>query len=127
MKFFGHVIRADGMDKQLLCSKICGMKSRRRQHTNYTGSLNFYITKKELPKNELIRIAANGGLWSPMSGTDLAHEEEAKSVPCQVAHRLVPIFVSVTLCHTATFKCFKLQPGVSRLVASVCLAYLSPF
>ena len=38
MKFFGHIIRANGMAKQLLCDKICGMKSRGRQHISGTQS-----------------------------------------------------------------------------------------
>ena len=55
MKFFGHIIRTDGTEKQLLCGKICGMKSRAIQRINYTDSLNLYITKKKSPNNELIR------------------------------------------------------------------------
>ena len=66
MKFFGHIIRADGLEKQLLCGKICGTKSRGRQRINYTDSLNWYITKKESPNNELIRRADNREQWRVM-------------------------------------------------------------
>ena len=63
MKFFGDIIRADRMEKQLLCDTICGMKNRERHRINYTDSLNLYITKKESPKNELIRRAGNREKW----------------------------------------------------------------
>ena len=66
MKFFGHIIRADRLEKQLLCGKICGTKSRGRQRINYTDSLNLYITKKESPNNELIRRAGNREEWRAM-------------------------------------------------------------
>ena len=66
MKLFGHIIRADGMEKQLLCGKICGTKSRATQRINYTDSLNLYITKKESPNNELIRTAGNRKEWRAM-------------------------------------------------------------
>ena len=56
------------MEKHLLCGKICGMKSRGRQHINYTGSMNLqlYITKKESLSNELNRRADNREEWSAM-------------------------------------------------------------
>ena len=50
MKFFGHIIRAGGIEKQLLCGKICAMKSRGRHHINYTDILNLSITKKRIPQ-----------------------------------------------------------------------------
>ena len=55
IQFFGHINRADGIEKQILCGKICGTKSRGRQRTKYTDSLNSYVTRKESPINELIR------------------------------------------------------------------------
>lgn len=42
LNFFGHIIRADVLEKQLLCCKICGMESRGRQRTEYTDGLNIY-------------------------------------------------------------------------------------
>ena len=47
LNFFGHINRADGIEKRLLCGKICGTKSRGRQRTKYTDSLNNYVTRKE--------------------------------------------------------------------------------
>ena len=62
LQFFGHVNRADGIEKQILCGKICGTKGRGRQRTKYTDSLNGYATLKESPNNEFIRL--QGGLES---------------------------------------------------------------
>ena len=55
LQFFGHINRADGLKKQILSEKICGTKSRGRQRTKYTDSLNNFVTRKESPNNELIR------------------------------------------------------------------------
>ena len=63
MKFFEHIME---WKKQLLCGKICGMKSRERQRINYTDSLNLYITKKESPNNELIKRTGNREEWRAM-------------------------------------------------------------
>ena len=35
-----------------MSGKICGTKSRGRQHTKYTDSLNKLVTRKESPNNE---------------------------------------------------------------------------
>ena len=35
---FGHVNRADGLEKQILSGKTCGTKSRGRQRTQYTDT-----------------------------------------------------------------------------------------
>ena len=45
----GFMIRADGLEKQVLSGKICGTKSRGRQRTKYTDSLNNFVTRKESP------------------------------------------------------------------------------
>ena len=47
--------RADGPERQILSGKICGTKSRGRQRTKFTDSLNNFVTRKESPNNELIR------------------------------------------------------------------------
>ena len=49
--FFWHLIRADGLEKQILSGKICGTKSEGRQRTKYTDSLNNFVTRKESPNN----------------------------------------------------------------------------
>ena len=55
LQFFGHINRADGLEKEILSGKICETKSRGRQRTKYTDSLNNFVTRKESPNNELIR------------------------------------------------------------------------
>ena len=60
LQFFGHINRADGLEKQILSGKICGTKSRGRQRTKYTDSLNNLVTRKESPNNELIRRGLEG-------------------------------------------------------------------
>ena len=51
LQFFGHIIRADGLEKQILSGEICGTKSKGRQRTEYTDSLNNFVTRKESPNN----------------------------------------------------------------------------
>ena len=63
MKFFGHMIRADRLEKQLLCGKINGMRSRGRQRMKYTDSLNNFATGKQSSINDLIRKADNRDEW----------------------------------------------------------------
>ena len=55
LQFFRHIIRADRLEKQILSGEICGTKSKGRQLTKYTDSLNNFLTRKESPNNELIR------------------------------------------------------------------------
>ena len=54
--------RTDGLEKQILGTKIrCG-KSRGRQYTKYTNSLKNYVTRKlrkESPNNELVSRQEN--------------------------------------------------------------------
>ena len=40
LKFFGHIMRSDGLEKCLMLGKIPGKKSRGRQRTKYTDNLN---------------------------------------------------------------------------------------
>ena len=47
--FFWHLIRADGLEKQILNGKICGTKSIGRLRTKYTDSLNNFKQGKNLP------------------------------------------------------------------------------
>ena len=46
LQFFGRINRADGLEKQILSGKICGTKSRRRQVTKCTDSLDNFVTRK---------------------------------------------------------------------------------
>ena len=66
LEFFGHLNRRDGIEKQLLCGKICGMRSRGRQRTKFTNSLNKYTTWNESPINELIHRTGNREEWKSM-------------------------------------------------------------
>ena len=68
LKSFGHINRANGLEKQMLSGKICGTKSRGSQHTKYTDSLNNFITRKESPNNELIRKTDYIKNWKAMIG-----------------------------------------------------------
>ena len=35
-KYFGHINRAGGLERQILSGEVCGTKSRGRQRTKYT-------------------------------------------------------------------------------------------
>ena len=61
-----YLHRPDGLEKQLLCGKISGVRSIGRQRTKYTESLNRFITQKQLPINELIRRYDNRDEWRAM-------------------------------------------------------------
>ena len=63
---FGHINRADGLAKQILSGNICGTKSRGRQHTKYTDSLNDLVTRKESTNDELIRRTDDREDWKAM-------------------------------------------------------------
>ena len=62
---FVHIHRADGLEKQILNGKICGISSRGRQRTKYTDSLNNLVTK-ESPNNELTRKTDDKEDWKAM-------------------------------------------------------------
>ena len=66
LQFLGHINRADGLEKQILSGKICGIKSRGRQCTKYTDSLSNYVMRKEYPNNELIRGTDEREDWKAM-------------------------------------------------------------
>ena len=66
LQFFWHINRADGLEKQILGGKICGSKSRGRQCTKYTDSLNNLVTRKVSPNNELIRRTDDREDWKAM-------------------------------------------------------------
>ena len=74
--FFEHINRADGLEIQILSGKIFGTKSRGRQRTKYTDSLNNFVTRKEYPNSELIRRTGDRENWMAMSATDLAHDDD---------------------------------------------------
>ena len=83
LQFFGHINRADGLDKQILSGKICDIKSRGRQRTKYTDSLNNFVTRKEYPNNELIRRTDDRDDWRAMIVyvcKDLAHDDDDDTV-----------------------------------------------
>ena len=65
-KFFWHLIRAGGLEKQMLSREICGTKSKGRQRTKYTDSLNNFVTRKKSPNNELIRRTDDSEEWDAM-------------------------------------------------------------
>ena len=66
LHFVGHINLADGLEKQILSGKICGTKSRGRQRTKYTDSLNDFVTRKESPNNELIWRTDDREGWKAM-------------------------------------------------------------
>ena len=66
LQFFGHINRADGLEKQILSGKICGTKSRGRQRTKCTDSLNNFVTRKESPDNELTKRTDDREGWQAM-------------------------------------------------------------
>ena len=66
LQIFLAVIRADGLEKQRLSGKIFGTKSKGRQRTKYTDSLNNFVTRKESPSNELIRRTDDRDDWEAM-------------------------------------------------------------
>ena len=66
LQFFGHIKRADGLEKQILRGKMCGTKSRERQRTKFPDSLNNFVTRKESPNNELIRRTDDREDWKAM-------------------------------------------------------------
>ena len=49
-----------------MSKKICGTKSRAKQHTKYTDSLNNFVMRKESPNNELIRRTDNREDWKAL-------------------------------------------------------------
>ena len=54
------------LEKQILSGKICGTKSKGRQRTKYTDSLNNFVTRKESPNNELIGRTNDREDWEAM-------------------------------------------------------------
>ena len=67
LDFFGHINRADGIERQILCGKISGTRSRGRQRTKFTDSLNRFKTGSSSPINELIRETGNREEWRSMT------------------------------------------------------------
>ena len=55
MKLLGDICRKNGIEKQVLCGKIEGRRSRGRQRIKYMDSLNNYVTNKSLSNTEIIR------------------------------------------------------------------------
>ena len=67
LDFFGHLNRADRIEKQLLCGKISGARSKGKRRTKYTDSLNSYATRNQSPINSLIRRTDNRDEWKSMT------------------------------------------------------------
>ena len=67
MNFFGHINRKDGLEKRLLCGRINGVKSRGRQRTKFTDSLNSYVTGKTTSNIEMIRKTEDRDEWRAMT------------------------------------------------------------
>ena len=65
LQIFGHINRADGLEKQILSGNI-STKSRGRQRTKHTDSLNNFVTSKESHNNELIRRTDYKEDWKAM-------------------------------------------------------------
>ncbi|GFO03297.1 hypothetical protein PoB_002980200 [Plakobranchus ocellatus] len=65
-KIFSHIIRADRLETLLWNAKICGNKSRGRQRTKFTDSVNKFTTNKEGTNNELMRKTENRVGWRAM-------------------------------------------------------------
>ena len=66
LQLFGHINRAGGLEKQILCGEICRTKSRGRQRTKYTDGLNNFVSRKESPNNELIGRTDDREGWKAM-------------------------------------------------------------
>ena len=64
LQFLGHIIRAGGLEKQILSGEICGTKSRGRQRTKYTDSLNNFVKRKK----NLPTMSSSGELTTEMIG-----------------------------------------------------------
>lgn len=54
MQFLGHILREDGLQKDILPGKVKGRKGRGRQILTYVGSINKLCTV-EVTANEVIR------------------------------------------------------------------------
>ena len=79
LQFVGHINRADGLEKQILSRKICGIKRRGRQRTKYTDSLNNFETRKNLPTMSLPAELTTERIARPcslLSATNLAHDDD---------------------------------------------------
>ena len=102
LQFFGHINRADGLEKQILSGKICGTKSRGRQRTKYIVQTVWIISQQEknLPSTSSsgeLTTERVGRPWLPMSATDLAHDDDDATIAlpqamlCRLAYPVVPV------------------------------------
>ena len=66
LEFLGHICRKNGIEKQMLCGKIEGRRSRGRQQTAYIESLNKYTTRNSISNAELIRRTNDREAWRAM-------------------------------------------------------------
>ena len=63
----GHINNAGKLEKQILIAKMWGIKSRGRQRTKYTDSLNNFVTRKKSPNNKLIRRTDDREDWKAIT------------------------------------------------------------
>ena len=54
------------LEKKIFVGKICGTKSRGRQHAKYANIVDNFVTKRESPNNELIRRTDDREDWKAM-------------------------------------------------------------
>ena len=66
MKFLGHICRKDGLEKQVLCGKIGGMRGKGRQRNTFINSLNNYATDGMIRNAELIGKTEDREVWRSM-------------------------------------------------------------
>ena len=66
MKFLGHIYRKDGIEKQVLWSKIEGKRGKGRQRNTFINSLNNYATDGTITNAELIRKTEDREVWRAM-------------------------------------------------------------
>ena len=67
LKFFGHVMRRNTLEKCLMLGKIIGKKSRGRQRTKFTDGLNKIAQKRNINSTiDLIRRSECRDDWRAM-------------------------------------------------------------
>ena len=66
MKFLGHVIREDGLEKICLQGMVYGKRARGRQRVKYLDSLAHDIEGNMKP-HELMRVAEDRVRWRSMA------------------------------------------------------------
>ena len=65
LKFFGHVMRKQGLEHLVISGKIEGKRDRGRQRMTYTDSLRRYVNR-DLNNTDFIHRAGNREDWRNM-------------------------------------------------------------